>query len=70
MTNEAQAIASDPRTQESQRRARIETAVYDIMRDLSVNGVHAGTVIDHPCLEYIEASFRAIISIAERGGYR
>lgn len=68
--NEAQRIASDPRTMESQRRARIEGVVQEIMHDLSANGVHVGTVLDHLILEYIAAAFRAEISKAERGDYQ
>jgi len=66
MATEAQSIASDPRTRESQRRARIEGVVQEIMNDLSMTGVHAGTVIDEWCLETIAGALRAAISKAER----
>ncbi len=61
--------ASDPRTQESQRRHRVEGVVQEIMHDLSANGVHAGAVLNELVLEYIAASFRSAISKAERGAY-
>lgn len=68
--NEAQCIAADPRTRASQRRARIEIVVQEIMNDLSGLGIHAGTVIDEACLENIAVWFRYVISNAERGTYR
>jgi hypothetical protein len=64
-----QQIAADPRTQESQRRHRIEGAVQEIMRNLQMTGVHSGTVIDDGCLETIAGALRAAISKAERGAY-
>lgn len=67
--NEAQRIAADPRTQESQRRHRIEAVVQETMNDLSMTGVHAGTVIDDGCLETIAGMLRQVISKAERGDY-